>query len=401
MARARGAEATGRVLQGRLAEEVSGALKRKAPSEARLAGVLRALAPVSPAVRDLLADTAATLARRGAFDRDLWCVAVRSLAEAGDPRAPAAVAAALASEGAGGLASLSAACFVSAASLATPLATTATCRQSHLALAAEVARLARGESQGGLLATLAPKIKESHRISLCVEVFVPLARAARLPKSAAPALAILRDAERHLGRWLVLAEVAVRAGDRAPVDEARTHSTEGAASSRAAWSLVAWALEPALPAPATRPTVELVSRLSDRPSADRDLAFLFRMAAARLPTARPMLESLVRGAALERETGLRAALHLARDHGDAGLRVAIARLAASDPLRELSGLATAALWDLGEREAASKAAVALAASRSLNAAAWGALVLAAAEGHLSGPVVTEATCRRLERGFLE
>ena len=47
------------------------------------------------------------------------------------------------------------------------------------------------------------------------------------------------------------------------------------------------------PPPTTRPTLELIARLSDRPSADRDTTFLFRMARAGAPSARPMLETLV------------------------------------------------------------------------------------------------------------
>jgi len=67
-------------------------------------------------------------------------------------------------------------------------------------------------------------------------------RGAPVPVAMGPALGVLRSAERHLGRWLVLAEVAVKAGDRSPLDEAKQKSEVGPPSARAAWSLVHWAL---------------------------------------------------------------------------------------------------------------------------------------------------------------
>ena len=123
---------------------------------------------------------------------------------------------------------------------------------------------------------------------------------------------MLREAERHLGRWLVLGEVATRAGDPGPLAEATRRAAEGPSSSRAAWAMVAWALSDHTPSPSIRPTVELVARLSDRPSADRDTTFLFRLARHKAPAARAMLENLAKSP-LSDESGVRAALHLARD----------------------------------------------------------------------------------------
>ena len=77
-------------------------------------------------------------------------------------------------------------------------------------------------------------IKESHRIALCVELFVPLARSAPVPVHVGPALAVLRGAERHLGRWLVLADVAAKAGDLGPLEEAVSKSQVGPSSARSA-----------------------------------------------------------------------------------------------------------------------------------------------------------------------
>jgi len=249
-------------VQGRLEAELAAALRRRLPSESKLAGALRALFPLSASVRNMAGEAALVLFRRGSYDRELYASAVRALAEGGDKRAASLLKGALSTDEGGGLATLSAACFSRDASLAAPLAKLAGCRHAHLAFGAEVARMARGESNGAHLSTLAPKIKESHRIALCVEIFLPLTRAPSLPRQIGPALAVLRDAERHLGRWLVLAEVATRATDPTPLSEAQKKALNGAPSSRAAWSLVAWALTPNAPPPPTRPTVELVARLS-------------------------------------------------------------------------------------------------------------------------------------------
>ncbi len=324
------ADAIDKATRARLEVELDGALKRRPTSEAKLGGALRALAPLSAALRGHVHEALETLVRRRSFDRELYSACVRSLAESGDKRAPQILRSALASDDAGGAATFAGLCFVpreAAADLAPALGKLAASRQSHLAFSAEVARVVRAESNGSLLSQLAPMIKEAHRISLCVDLLLPLLRRAPVPVAIAPALEVLRSAERHLGRWIVMAEVCVRAGDRRPLDEAKQKATSGPISSRAAWALVAWALEESLVAaagpasgsrptcPDVRPTIELVARLSDRPSANRDMTFLFRMANAGVAHAKPMLEAMVRGGQLADEMAIRAALYLARDHG--------------------------------------------------------------------------------------
>src|SRR6185369_5527792 len=133
------------------------------------------------------------------------------------------------------------------------------------------------------------------------------------------------------------------------LSEAQRKAESGPPSSRAAWSLVAWALAPNAPTPATRPTVELVARLSDRPSADRDTTFLFRLAAAKASAARSMLEGLAKSNPLADEVVVRAAMHLARDHGKVELKRIIAE-AATGKRDDVRGVAVAALWDLGEKD---------------------------------------------------
>jgi len=413
-----------KITRSRLEAELDGALKRRPASEAKLAGALRAIAALSPGLRNLLVEAAEVLVRRRSYGREIYSASIRALAESGDRRTPALLRGALADDEAGGSATLSAACFCKDGTLAAPLAKIAASRQSHLAFGAETARVARGESNGAHLVQLAPMIKESHRISLCVELFVPLARGAPIPVHVSPALAVLRGAERHLGRWLVLADVAAKAGDTGPFDEARAKSSAGPTSARAAWSLVAWALGetaahatgrvPPAP-PDTRPTVELVARLSDRPSADRDTTFLFRMARARAPMCKPMLEALAKTAPLQDEVAIRAALYLARDFGRDDMRDALAETATSAKRDELRGLALAALWDAGMRERAREIADDLVTSRCIGNVAWSALVRASAARAKAGslhetgrgtpqtiaPVLGETQFRWIQWGWLE
>ncbi len=408
----------------RFESELDAALKRRPTAESKLAGAVRAAAVLSPSLRASLGEATAVLIRRGARQRELYACGLRALAEAQDRQAGPLLRQALSSEEAGGSAALSAACFSREPELAPILAKVAASRQSHLAFGAELARVARGESNGALLAQLAPMIKESHRISMCVELFVPLVRALPVANHVAPALSVLRGAERHLGRWLVLAEVAVRAGDMTPLQEAQSRATSGPSSSRTAWSLVGWALSetdalarggPPPPPPTTRPTLELIARLSDRPSADRDTTFLFRMARAGSVSARPMLETLVRVLPLADETSVRAALYLARDRGREDLAEALAEAAMGSKREELRGMAAAALWDVsasaeGEpvepraqrnRDRARDAAEELSQSRVLANAAWAALIRAASKGGASGPLLTETPFRWIQWGWLE
>jgi hypothetical protein len=417
------AELLDKATRGRFETELETALKRKSGHEGKLGGALRAVARLSPALRARMTDAAARMVRRKSFGRELYVACIRAVAEADDRHVAPLLKAALSSDDAGGNAALSAACFSTDPELSVILAKLAASRQSHLAFGAETARVVRGESNGAHLTSLAPMIKESHRIALCVELFVPLARSGPHALRAAPALAVLRGAERHLGRWLVLAEVAARSGDPTPLEEARARGGVGPSSSRAAWSLVGWALSqragqneppsngapaftPRVAAPETRPTVELVSRLSDRPSADRDTTFLFRMARARAPSAKPMLEMLAKAAPLTDEVAVRAALCLAKDYGRDDLRSALMEVAAGPRREDLRGLAAAALWDLGMDDRARELASELSTSKVVGNVAWATLIRAASlrsqpgESHDSS-VVTEIPFRWIQWGWLE
>jgi hypothetical protein len=348
---------------------------------------------------DGLVEAFELMVRRSSFDRPLYAATARAVAELGDRRATAAFKSALETEEPTNFATLSALCKTTDPALGEALAKVARSRHAHLAFAAEIARIARGESSGVHVASIAPKIKESHRIALCVELFVPLTWSRPLTPAIGPALAVLREAERHLGRWLVLAEVAARAGDRGPLAEATQRASEGPSSSRAAWAMVAWALSYDIPPPTIRPTIELVARLSDRPSADRDSTFLFRLARQKAPAARAMLEALAKSPLCD-ETGVRAALHLARDYGDRR-RLDLLRVAATSPRREaVRGLAAAGLFDAGETELALELAKSLVTSRHLASVAWGALIGAGHAKELS-QIADEPTVRRIQFGWAE
>ncbi|MBX3231573.1 MAG: hypothetical protein KIT84_23905 [Labilithrix sp.] len=413
-------EIVDKATRARFEDELDAALKRKPASEVKLGGALRAIGRLSPALRGTIAEAASVMVRRGSFARELYAASIRTVAEENDPRAATILKAALAADDAGGNATLSAACFCRDTSLAAPLGKLAASRQSHLAFGAETARVCRRESNGAHLTAIAPMIKESHRISLCVDLFVPLTRAEPIAVSVGPALAVLRGAERHLGRWLVLADVAAKAGDDGPFLEATQKANVGPTSARAAWSLVSWALAetrasvtpnaPAVPSPATRPTVELVARLSDRPSADRDTTFLFRMAHARAPSCKPMLEGLAKTTPLADEVAVRAASYLARDHGRDDMRAALVECALDGKRDELRGLAVAALWDSASgperaavRQKARDLSDELTTSRSLTSVAWGALVRAAHATHREADfvVTSETALRWIQWGWLE
>lgn len=410
------AEVLDKGTRARFEAEVDAAIKRRSPNEAKLGGALRAVAAMSPGLRASLADTARLFIKRRTLARELYSASIRTLAELEDRQTLPLVKQALAMEDAGGSATLSAACFSRDPSLRDLLAKIAASRQSHLAFGAELARVARGESNGAHLTALAPMIKESHRISMCVELFVPLVRGKPIPAHVGPALTTLRAAERHLGRWLVLAEIAVNAGDMSPLEEARTKSESGPLSSRAAWSLVAWALsqadaktrsKPEVAPPQTRPTLELIARLSDRPSADRDTTFLFRMAHAKAPVVKAMLEATAKQLPIADENGVRAALYLARDHGRDDLKEALAVCATTAKREELRGLAAAALWDAsvgdaGGRDRAREIADDLVVSKVIGNVAWGARIRAAAKlSEDAEPIVSETAFRWVQWGWLE
>jgi len=215
----------------------------------------------------------------------------------------------------------------------------------------------------------------------------------------APAFAALRCAERHLGRWLLLAELGARAGDTLPFGEAKREAAAASLGARPAWDLVGWALAPPGSELTTRPNLELVTRLSDRPTIDGDVSFLFRLASAKIASVRSLLRHLTRGP-LAGENGVRAAFHLAHDYGDERAQQQLVDTARAPRREPLRGLAAAALFDLGEHGMAVDTAASLAESRNVATLTWSCLVLTAASGKESAPLLTEPRIRRIQLGWL-
>ncbi len=148
--------------------------------------------------------------------------------------------------------------------------------------------------------------------------------------------------------------------------------------------------------------MELVARLSDRPSADRDTTFLYRLAEARAPSARPMLENLVRGSGLGNENAIRAALYLVRDHGREDLVRGLTEVVKSPKREPLRGLALASLIDAGVSEAPVELADTLAASKQVSTMTWSELVRIERSGKLADPpLVAENRFRRVQLGWIE
>jgi hypothetical protein len=402
---AKGGESGGlAAVERRLSSAIEDALPRKTPDDARLGGLLRVLAPHSAALRAVAVAGVKELLRLEAFDRELYGALLRALVESEDKRGVGLVAAALKTEEFGGLPALSLACFVRDASTPASLTRAAASSRTLTAFAAEVARVCQGEPSGPRLFALAPRIKEANRINLVLDLLFPLAERGIAPKAGAAladALLVLGGSERHLGRWLVMAQLAHLGGDGRALQDAIDRRGSGPDSARAGWSLCAWALDPRVGSKGVRPTTELVARLSHRPSADRDASFLFRMALAKLPEARSMLEALVRARPLGDEVALRSATALIRHYDRPSFALDALEAARASPRESVRSLAAACLFDLGERERAVADASLLIGSEDLCAAIWSALVQLSARSKLPPPIVTESNFRRIHQGFSE
>ena len=384
-------------LSSRFVEELSSALRRRPAHEPLLAAAIYVLLPFSERLAEASAAAADVLVRRGSMDRPLFRALLRGLAERKDARMLVPLVRALESE-ACDLTTLTTAAFMPSVELAGPLAKQARSRSSHVAFAAEVARAARGDSEGEMLIAIAPRIKEVHRIELISNVVLPLASGGRVIRGCGAAFAVLRGAERHLGRWLCLAEGARLAGDNKVLAQANANLLEGASGARAGWGLLAWALSPAGTKCEYRPTLELVARLSDRPSSERELSFLFRMADAGQACAKAMLESLTKQTLLETEAAIRASIYLIRDYGFTALLPKLVEIAKSTKREKLRGLAIAALFETGS-DNLTMLTLEQDRSRNLAVALWSALVRMALAKGRKEKLLTEQRYRMLQLGW--
>jgi len=341
------------------------------------------------------------LVQRNAYTRPLYHFILRGLVACREQRLAPVLCRALSSEEGGGLGTLAAAALFKHAGPAAPLAKLAASRSPQLSFAGELARTARGESPGRGLSEIALRIKESHRLEMANDLVLPLVRERQACAGAQAGLRVLRDSERHLGRWLLFGELGQLSGDTSSLSAARAHAASGPSTAQTAWSLVAWALQDRLAAVTIRPTVEVVARLSDRPSSARDLTFLFRMAASGAASSRPMLEALCKSQHLANENAVRAAGYLLREDADrTQLQRHLLDVVRSTKRDELRGLALAALQ--GARpDVAAEVALDFARSRQLQNAVFSTLVRLAHRGFPTTDLISEPIYRRAQLGWLD
>jgi hypothetical protein len=141
-----------------------------------------------------------------------------------------------------------------------------------------------------------------------------------------------------------------------------------------------------------------VARLSDRPSAERDVAFLFRLATARVESAKPVLEALATSPGGGSEVSVRAALHLFRDYGQEQQVSTLLRAGQSPRKAALRGLAAAALYDCGQGPEAQQVLSKLESSAPVAELGWALLVRATEAGVRAGRLVSEQNFRRVQQG---
>jgi hypothetical protein len=250
------------------------------------------------------------------------------------------------------------------------------------------------------LSSIALRIKESHRLEMADKLVLPLVREQQVCAGAQPGIRVLRDAERHMGRWLLFGELGQLSGDASSLAAARSQATRGPVNARTAWSLVVWLLQGAPASVTVRPTVEVVARLSDRPSSERDLSFLFRMAQARADVTKPMLEMLCKGPHLANENAVRAAGFLLRIDDRDDLQRRLVEVVRTTRFEELRGLALAALHGARPQVAADLSPD-FARNRQLQNAVFSALVRLAQQGHHHQDLLSEPVYRRGQLGWLD
>ncbi|RLB62507.1 MAG: hypothetical protein DRI90_08945 [Deltaproteobacteria bacterium] len=389
-------------VEGRLVDWLVKALRRKPAAEPQGAAALRVAAPHCAKLRKQLVVAAQTLIRRRSYGRPLYGAVIRSLADQGDRQLPGLLASALADPDGGGLSTLAAAARCRSPKLGAPLMRLMGSRRVDLAFGAELVCRLRADGRPDHLLDAAARLKESSRILLCTQLLAPMVTAdskpVALPRAVAPAMGVLRNSERHLGRWLVFAKVGMRGGDPGPLEEADKRACHGTRSSRAAWTLLAWALAPQREVPSVKATTDIVARLSDRPTAERDLSFLFLLARVGATGARPMLEVLAKPP-LREAVHVRGAGVLARCYDDGTALSPLRAVADGRTGHRLRGVAVAALWDAGQQTEACQRAAVLQDARSLSCSVWGGLVLG--QGRSRTQVMSESSFRLLEPGWVE
>jgi hypothetical protein len=387
------AEALDRFTRERVREELAAAVKRKGPSEGRIAGLVRTLATHSAMVQKDGEGALRELTDRARFERPLFHALLLQSAAAASVFTSDIVRSAL-TENSPPNSAFAASALLPCENLRSPLQTLASSTSSSLAFAAEMARACRGEAGGQRLAALAARLKESARLEFIDQVLYPLSFLARLPTALVTALRVLRKSERNLGRWMFLARAGMLATDGAALVEARERASSGVVSGRSAWACVAWALDASAQLPAKLST-DILARLCDR----GESSFLFELGMR----AHKVAESHLRQLAAD-TTGaqsVRAQHVLASAYKDSNARRALLSTATRGS-EETKGLALACAWDAQidseERDRLRDLAGSHATSRNLATMGWASLVRLACDHGLPGPLVTERRVRWLHAG---
>lgn len=378
----------------RLREALRGVMARRGEREVVAASVVRHLAGVSTSVRRLLAEAAGELSSRGSFDRPVMHAALYAsnlLGASGEM----ITLAALASENAPWSAFV-AASQSSATAVCQAVSRLSARTQGHLGFGAAFVRSLTGDDAAGKRATeLAVMLKEAHRVRWIDEFAMPvLARNVLPSRSVARTLEALRGVERHLGRWLRLGELELACGGESVADGCRRGREASSVPSRHVWSWIEWLLSRGACRASAPPRLsrDVINKLSDRPSASRDLSFLHRVGDLGVaPAADPLA---IVGRSGKSPDAVRALLTLVTRYGRTD-RIERLRTIAARGTDAARGVAAAALWDLGDRNAALELVDELVISKSLANVGWGALIRVA---HLTGdghPIVSETAVRRL------
>lgn len=256
-----------------LADALSRCAARKLESEPLLRAALTLFAPLSPGLRATAADVADELVRKGAVSRALFGACLQSLRST-EPKTADDLwrrACAWETEGVG---------MVRAGLLGgVGLASWSQHPESAAGGAAFALRLARAalgdRSSSAALPALASRLSEASRTEITRELVSVLPMSWLPDKHTAEALWAFARQERHTGRWVELADVAVRGGLEEPLRVASARAKEYTGASSETWSLVAAWLARANGQLRTRPAVvrgETLRKLSATPSPASDLS---------------------------------------------------------------------------------------------------------------------------------
>ncbi len=376
----------------RLTTSLRAALKRRTSAEGRLAGALAIVAPHSSALLDEMTQALETLLLREQVERPLFKAGVHALLKANAVRGGEFLCRGLLFTEDPHL--LVSGRFTKSAELTGTLQRIASKAKAQATFCAELARVSRGESRGARLVEVATRMKESDRLELIERLLLLDEPASPIPAHAWPALRILRDAERHVGRWLAWAELGGALGRDESIKLARQRMERSGRTSRTAWQLACWALSgDGEDLPLRIPSLVQLDRLGGLSACRAAPAFVFRIAEHDVEYARPRLRDLVVDS--EPSVQVRARVHLARS-GDSESLHWLQRTAEGRGSGTMRALCVGAMFDVTGKP--QPAPVELTRGKALEPAVWLGLLALACRGAI-GEVLSKRHIGCVERGF--